>query len=71
MNFRHKTGDEIEFTGTVNQRITETVISGNSKEAIIGAVQEVEKKLKVLDENSADMIFCKFDTDTWHAYREE
>lgn len=71
VNFRHKTGDEIEFTGTVNQRITETVISGNSKEAIIGAVQEVEKKLKVLDENGADMIFCKFDTDTWHAYREE
>lgn len=65
VSFRHKEGDKIEFTGNVNQRIAEFNIYGDTPENLRNTVTEVEKKLKVLDTEGNDMVFCKFDINTW------
>ena len=68
VSFRHNVGDEVAFTGTVSHRIAEFNISGSTPDAVRKTVQEVEDTLVVLDEQDKDMIFCKFDTNTWRAY---
>lgn len=65
VSLRHKVGDRIEFTGTVNQRIAEFNIYGEIPDDIRKTVSEVEEKLVVLDEEKRDMVFCKFDINTW------
>ena len=65
VSFRHGVNDRIEFTGTVNQRIAEFNIFGESSADVRRTVSEVIEKLVVLDEDGKDMVFCKFDLNTW------
>lgn len=65
VSFRHKVGDAIERTGTVNQRIAEFNIFGKTPEDVRKTVADVEDRLVVLDESGRDMVFCKFDIDQW------
>lgn len=65
VSFRHDVGDKIEFTGNVNQRIAEFNIYGETPEQLKDTITQVEEKLKVLDTDGKDMVFCKFDINTW------
>ena len=65
VSFRHKVGEKIAFTGDVNQRIAEFNIYGESSEAIRNTIRQVESRLKVLDQDGNDMIFCKFNVEDW------
>lgn len=69
VSFRHEIGDKIEFTGTVNQRIAEFNILGETPRDIRETVQAVEDKLKVIDSEGKDMLFCKFDLDLWREFK--
>lgn len=68
VSLRHQAGDKIEMTGTVNQRIAEFNILGATPEDVRQTVEEIERKLVVLDENNKDMCFCKFDVNSWQPY---
>lgn len=65
VSFRHKVGDRVELTGTVNQRIAEFNICGKTPQGLKKTIGDVEERFKVLDKNNTDMVFCKFDADTW------
>lgn len=65
VSFRHEIGDKIEFTGTVNQRIAEFNIYGTDPDDIRDTISQVESSLRVVDQDGNDMIFCKFDINTW------
>ena len=67
--FRHHVGETIDFTGTVSQRIAEFNILGATHESVIQTVNEVEDTLSVLNEQGQEMVFCKFDTNKWRAYK--
>lgn len=63
VSFRHKTGDVIKMTYDVNQRVAEINIVKENKEELVKDIISVQKKIKVLDENGDDMIFCQFNPD--------
>ena len=65
VSFRHFVGDVVEFTGTVNQRVAEFNILGESPVDLKNTVSSVQETLKVFNENGEDMVFCKFDINTW------
>lgn len=65
VSFRHKVGDEIELTGTVNQRIAEFNIYGTSSEEIKKTINEINSTFEVLDTKGESMLFCRFDAENW------
>lgn len=60
-SYRRKEGDEMEFTGDVNQRIAEINIRATSISKIKNIIENIYKIFKVKDSNDNDMIFSKFD----------
>lgn len=61
VSFRHDIGDDIKMTYDVNQRVAEINIVKEDKEELVKSIISVQKKIKVLDENGNNMIFCQFD----------
>lgn len=68
VSFRHKVGEKIEFTGTVNQRIAEFNILGSNPSEIRQTVKDIKEQFNVLNEDDENMIFCEFDEESWKAY---
>ena len=62
---RHKEGEIVTFTGTVNQRVAEINIVGRDVEEVKRTLQNVMNKFKVLDENDDNMIFSRFEVENW------
>lgn len=65
VSFRHKAGETVPFTGTVNQRIAEINIFAPSAQRLNYTVEAVKDTLVVLDDTESDMIFSKFDMKNW------
>lgn len=63
VSFRHGIGDAIKMTYDVNQRIAEINIVKEDKEELVKSIISVQKKIKVLDENGNNMIFCQINPD--------
>lgn len=71
VSFRHKEGEEIGFTGTVNQRIAEFNISGSNPNEVRQTIKDIKEQFYVLNENDENMLFCEFDEKSWKAYEEK
>lgn len=52
----HEEGEKIEFTGSTMQIFSKISIEANSKEHLIGVIESIYKKLKVLDEKNESLL---------------
>ena len=65
ITYRRKEGDVMTFSGDVNQRVGEINLTSNCVSEIKKIINEVNHKLKVIDEENNDMIFSKFNVENW------
>lgn len=63
VTYRHAVGDTVGMTYNVNQRVAEINILGKNIEDTVRIIKDVQKKLRVLDEEGNNMVFCEFHTD--------
>lgn len=65
VTYRRKIGDEMIFSGDVNQRIAEINLLCNSVDKAKNVIKHVNESLKVFDSNSKNMIFSEFKIEDW------
>ena len=58
---RCKVGDVISWSYNVNQRFAELDLLANSFEELVAAMDMIQTKIYVEDENGENMIYCPFD----------
>ena len=58
----HHEGDKLNSMGTTSQIFAHILIVANNKENLIDVINNIERKLSVLDADKKEMIINKFDT---------
>ena len=60
---RYAPGDQVEWTFTTRQRLAEIVFVAESFSDLKATILDLQRTIRVADENGADMMYCPFDVE--------